>query len=204
MKYLVDANVLSEVTRPEPCPAVVKWLRKHERDLTVTPIVLGEIEYGIGLTASARKRKELELWFAEGMKRLRVIDLDAGEQQVPDATERWSVEQLPAGFRLIQSINMPVSVSAQADENGPDTQTRAAQIQHLIFSDGMTSVSVFVEQRVADNKLLIGVSRMGAVNAFGQSLNGHHVTVIGEVPMLTVRQIAQSIVPLQSEVAPHD
>ena len=48
MQYLVDANVLSEVTRPEPRAAVVEWLRKHERNLTVTPIVLGEIEYGIG------------------------------------------------------------------------------------------------------------------------------------------------------------
>jgi toxin FitB len=82
MKYLVDANVLSEVTRPEPCPAVVEWLRKHERDLSVTPIVLGEIEYGIGLTTSSRKRKELERWFAEGMQRLRVIDLDAGTAAV--------------------------------------------------------------------------------------------------------------------------
>jgi predicted nucleic acid-binding protein len=77
MKYLVDANVLSEITRPEPHPAVVEWLRKHERHITVTPIVLGKIEYGIGLTASTRRRKELERWFAEGMKRLRVIDLDA-------------------------------------------------------------------------------------------------------------------------------
>jgi len=77
MKYLVDANVLSEVTRPLPSPAVVDWLRKHERDLCVTPIILGEIEYGIGLTSSPRKRKELELWFAEGTKRLRVQDLDS-------------------------------------------------------------------------------------------------------------------------------
>ena len=45
MKYLVDANVLCEVTRPEPRPTVVEWLRKHERDIVVTPIVLGEIEY---------------------------------------------------------------------------------------------------------------------------------------------------------------
>lgn len=49
---------------------------KHERDIVVTPIVRGEIEYGIGLTTSIRKRKELERWFAEGMRRLRVIDLD--------------------------------------------------------------------------------------------------------------------------------
>lgn len=76
MKFLVDANVLSEVTRPEPQDTVVQWLRKHERDIVVTPIVLGKIEYGIGLTTSIRKRKELERWFAEGMRRLRVIDLD--------------------------------------------------------------------------------------------------------------------------------
>lgn len=82
MKFLVDANVLSEVTRPEPSAKVVEWLRKHERDLAVTPIVLGEIEYGIGLTISPRKRKELEHWFAEGMKRLRVIDLDSGTASI--------------------------------------------------------------------------------------------------------------------------
>ncbi len=82
MKYLVDANVLSEVTRPAPCPAVVEWLRKHEPSLVVTPIILGEIEYGIGLTSSTRKRKDLERWFAEGMQRLRVLDLDSGTASV--------------------------------------------------------------------------------------------------------------------------
>lgn len=82
MKYLVDANVLSEVTRPEPDNCVVGWLRKYEREIVVTPIVLGEIEYGIGLTPSPRKRKDLELWFREGLKRLRVIDLDSGTAAV--------------------------------------------------------------------------------------------------------------------------
>ena len=52
MKFLVDANVLSEVTRPNPAAVVVAWQRQHESDLVVTPIVLGEIEYGIGLMAS--------------------------------------------------------------------------------------------------------------------------------------------------------
>lgn len=78
MKYLVDANVLSEVTRPAPFPAVVEWLRKHEPDVVVTPIVLGEIEYGIGLTAATNKRKALQHWFEEGLQRLRVLDLDSG------------------------------------------------------------------------------------------------------------------------------
>ncbi len=78
MKYLVDANVLSEVTRPAPSPAVVDWLRTHEPDLVVTPIVLGEIQYGIGLTASSSKRKALQQWFEDGLQRLRVLDLDSG------------------------------------------------------------------------------------------------------------------------------
>ena len=77
MKYLVDANVLIEVTRPAPSSAVLDWLRTHEPDLVVTPIVLGEIEYGIGLTTSSIKRKALERWFEDGLQRLRVLDLDS-------------------------------------------------------------------------------------------------------------------------------
>jgi toxin FitB len=78
MKYLVDANVLSEVTRPAPSTAVIDWLRTHEPDLVVTPIVLGEIEYGIGLTTSSSKRKALQQWFEEGLQRLRILDFDSG------------------------------------------------------------------------------------------------------------------------------
>ncbi|HQX52746.1 MAG TPA: type II toxin-antitoxin system VapC family toxin [Planctomycetaceae bacterium] len=77
MRYLVDANVLSEVTRPQPAAVVVEWLRQHEKELVVTPIILGEIEYGIGLTPSARKRTVLRRWFEDGVRRLRVVDLDA-------------------------------------------------------------------------------------------------------------------------------
>lgn len=133
----------------------------------------------------------------------RVIDLDAGQQPLPATeSEHWTVARLPAGFRLIQSMSLPSVAAVETDDDKPETEP--ARVEHLIFSDGMTSVSVFVEQRVPDNKLLVGVSRMGAVNAFGQSLNGHHVTAIGEVPMLTVRQIAQSIVQSQQESPAHD
>ena len=66
-------------------------------------------------------------------------------------------------------------------------------MHHLVYSDGMASVSVFVEKRVPDNMALKGISKMGAVNAFGQPANGHHITVIGEVPVETVRLIGQSV-----------
>lgn len=78
MKYLVDANVLSEATRPAPYAPVLDWLLRHEANLAVTPIVLGELEYGIRLMAPGRKRTKLQQWFATGAARLRTIDLDAG------------------------------------------------------------------------------------------------------------------------------
>jgi len=78
MKFLVDANVLSEVTRPQASAQAIQWLRDHEAEFVVNPIVLGEIEYGIGLTPSARKRAELQKWFEDGLRRLRVLDIDSG------------------------------------------------------------------------------------------------------------------------------
>ena len=77
MKFLVDANVLSEPTRPRPAKRVVDWLREQERDLVVNPIILGEMQYGIQLlSAGARKRRLLE-WFFSGIETMRVLDLDA-------------------------------------------------------------------------------------------------------------------------------
>lgn len=77
MTYLVDANVLSEATRPAPNPAALEWLRAHERDLVVDPIVLGEIRFGILLLPKGRRRSRLEHWFESGAGRLECLPWDA-------------------------------------------------------------------------------------------------------------------------------
>ena len=76
MKFLVDANVLSEATKPAPDARVVEWLRAEEPQLAVNPIILGELEYGILLLPASRRRAHLERWFAAGIQRLRVLDFD--------------------------------------------------------------------------------------------------------------------------------
>ena len=76
MKYLVDANVLSEATKPRPALEVIEWLRDHEHEISVNPIVLGELQYGILLLAAGKRRNRLQQWFELGLKRLHVIDLD--------------------------------------------------------------------------------------------------------------------------------
>ncbi len=77
MKYLVDANVLSEPTKPEPNANVVRWLRRHERLFAVDPIILGEVRFGILLLPKSRRRERLEQWFDHGARRLHCIPFDA-------------------------------------------------------------------------------------------------------------------------------
>ncbi|MGH9321919.1 MAG: type II toxin-antitoxin system VapC family toxin [Vicinamibacteria bacterium] len=77
VRYLVDANVLSEATRPEPSPEVVDWLRRNERDIAVDPVILGEIRFGILLLPRGKRRIKLERWFDEGVKRLRCLPWEA-------------------------------------------------------------------------------------------------------------------------------
>lgn len=77
MKYLVDANVLSEATKPAPDRRVIAWLRTHESDLAIDPIILGELRFGILLLPQGRKRASLERWFDEGIRRLRCLPWDA-------------------------------------------------------------------------------------------------------------------------------
>lgn len=77
MKYLVDANVLSEPTKPAPHAAVVEWLRENEREIAVDPIILGEIRFGILLLPRGRRRARLERWFDSGVQRLRCLPWEA-------------------------------------------------------------------------------------------------------------------------------
>lgn len=77
MTYLVDANVLSEATRPTPDARVVGWLRRNERDIAVDPIILGEIRFGILLLPAGRRRRQLERWFDDGVSRITCLPWDA-------------------------------------------------------------------------------------------------------------------------------
>ena len=77
MKYLVDVNVISEATKPQPDPAVVAWLRKHEAGLVLDPVVLGEIRLGILLLPAGKRRAGLEGWFDQRVERMVCLPWDA-------------------------------------------------------------------------------------------------------------------------------
>ncbi len=77
MKYLVDANVLSEPTKPAPNPHVIQWLRVHASDIAVDPVILGELRFRILILPRGKKRTALERWFDAGAGRLHCLAWDA-------------------------------------------------------------------------------------------------------------------------------
>ncbi|HUB74065.1 MAG TPA: PIN domain-containing protein [Solirubrobacteraceae bacterium] len=76
-RYLVDANVLFEATKPAPDARVIDWLGRNEPEVAVDPVILGEIRFGILLLAPGRRRSRLERWFEDGVQRLQCIPWEA-------------------------------------------------------------------------------------------------------------------------------
>lgn len=74
MKHLVEANVLSEPTKPRRIRAL--WLRTHESDIAIDPVILGELRYRI-LPFPTKKGMALEHWFDAGVGRLHCLPGDA-------------------------------------------------------------------------------------------------------------------------------
>lgn len=92
----------------------------------------------------------------------------------------WSISDLPPGFHL--------------KSHGLETVSQEGLAEHMVFTDGLASVSVYVEATEhGGDKAPEGVSNMGAINAFSRKVDKHRVTVVGEVPTLTVRSIAQAV-----------
>ena len=92
MKFLVDANVLSEATKPAPDPTALEWLRKNERQIAVDPVILGEVRFGIHLLPKGKRRTRLECWFSAGVQRLHCLPWEA------ETGLRWA--ELLARLRL--------------------------------------------------------------------------------------------------------
>ncbi|ANM13074.1 VapC toxin family PIN domain ribonuclease [Rhizobium leguminosarum bv. trifolii] len=68
MRLLLDTNVLSEVTKPNPDMRVLAWLDKLDEDRTFISIVsIAEIRRGVALMDSGRKRDALTEWLARDL-----------------------------------------------------------------------------------------------------------------------------------------
>jgi toxin FitB len=63
VNFLLDTNVVSEWTRPQPDATVVSWLAGVDEDRVFLSVVtLAELRYGIERLALGRRRTRLEEW----------------------------------------------------------------------------------------------------------------------------------------------
>lgn len=91
----------------------------------------------------------------------------------------WVLTRQPAGFKKLNEMKRTIA-------------GRAIMVSHIVYSDGLAAVSVFIEPLP---KVLIAhhLSHQGAVNIFTRPVADYMVTVLGEAPAATVMQIANSL-----------
>jgi sigma-E factor negative regulatory protein RseB len=94
----------------------------------------------------------------------------------------WNAMRLPPGFRMTVR-----SAQALPGSSGP--------VDHMVFTDGFASVSVFVEiqQPGAAHPAVPQSATVGSSSAFSTVVDGHKITAVGEVPPQTVQFIATQV-----------
>ena len=78
--YLLDTNVVSELRKPRPNPAVVKWLTQTPNaQLFISAVTVGEIQSGIEITRvqDHEKAAAIERWLDDVVRTAQIINLDA-------------------------------------------------------------------------------------------------------------------------------
>ncbi|HEY8119369.1 MAG TPA: MucB/RseB C-terminal domain-containing protein [Methylophilaceae bacterium] len=100
----------------------------------------------------------------------------------PSAAEadNWTVSALPPGYRKIDQVKYMLP-------------GKPAPVTHVIYSDGLASVSLFIEPLAQGAKSKIGHSVLGATSFYANVVDGYQIAVVGEVPEATVTQIANAV-----------
>jgi len=111
------------------------------------------------------------------MKQPRAESMDS-----QSGSEGWVAADMPSGFGLTARMTR-----AKTDKLPP--------MEHLVYSDGLATVSVFIEPESPDSpqQSLDGISQMGAIHVMGRVVDGHQITIVGEVPAPTIAIIGNSI-----------
>ncbi len=115
------------------------------------------------------------------------FDVNSSRSDIPDNSNKvnqidaWHITGKPSGFwQVNHNPNMLLGAKKS--------------VIYLSLTDGLASVSVYIEPlKQPVKKMLSGVSRSGALSAFGRVIDHHQITVVGEVPPTTVEEIGNAV-----------
>lgn len=97
------------------------------------------------------------------------------------SNKKWVASWIPKGFLMRERLNdrMPAS-------NTP--------VEHLIYTDGLAIISIFVEKINNKQKEMSSeTTTFGGTNTYSTLNNGYQITAVGEVPINTIKLIADSV-----------
>ena len=115
-----------------------------------------------------------------GFTRYEVADTAGTGSDSATGTHDWTIGWLPAGFRMTDKSFDPI-------------RTGHHPVDHRVYSDGLASLSIFIERGIGAGDRLEGRSSVGAFNAYGRVVDGYQISVVGEVPGITVEKVAASV-----------
>jgi sigma-E factor negative regulatory protein RseB len=107
------------------------------------------------------------------------VDRSALPDAETPANTGWMLVNRPAGFKKLTEMKRSIA-------------GRTAAVAHIVYSDGLAAISVFIE-RLPSTRVVPHLSHQGAVNIYTRPVSDYMVTALGEAPAATVMQIANSL-----------
>jgi len=117
-RYLLDTNIISNLTKPAPSDAFVAWMAERaDEEMFIASLTVAEIRRGVLEKPAGRKRRELESWFAgpEGPQALfagRILPFDETAALI------WArlMAEGSARGRPRSALDMIIAAVAEANE----------------------------------------------------------------------------------------
>ncbi len=178
-----DAFVVNLIPRDQMRYGYRFWVDK-EYGLLLKAMTLGEhgdaLEQ-IGFSQLSWTEGQDMDWFRPKFDPSKAYVMDQDPPAKANSAEiDWDVTQLPAGYRKVDQVKQPV-------------QGKALPVTQIIFSDGLASISVFIEPLSKGMRPKVGHTAMGATHFYALVSEGHQVMVVGEVPEVAVTQFANAV-----------
>lgn len=101
--------------------------------------------------------------------------------------EGWSLKTSAPGFQLVSCVKRQFEGAARAAMSAPE------QALQTVYSDGLTYVSIFIEPYNAERHARPMRTTIGATHTMMRRDGDWWITVMGDVPLITLRHFANGI-----------
>lgn len=152
---------------------LLKWELVDHAGEVLARLMFTDVRLGSEVDAS-------ELNPASQLKKFKTVEsaLPAGRGE-KKAGPKWRPGSLPPGFEL--------AVHRSFNERSDGTY------EHLVYSDGLAAVSVYIESNKSPEAHRQNLKKLGTTHAYSRRSGDMLITVVGDVPAITVKMIGNGV-----------